>query len=149
MCVSGGGTSKPSTIEVTEEMEKEVMTLDDEETFGNFYKTISPSTSQVPAVILTEDDLCQIQSSTPTSVNSSSWFFVWWFTMMKRPDKISAKCENGYNNHWTLKCLQAHFHRCRTQASSSTSQKESGLQEPSAGPGCPQWHQAGLHRTEA
>lgn len=72
MCASGGSTSKPSTIEVTEEMEKEVMTLDDEETFGNFYKTISPSTSQVSAVILTEDDLCQIQSSTPTSVHSST-----------------------------------------------------------------------------
>lgn len=71
MCASGGSTSKPSTIEVTEEMEKEVMTLDDEETFGNFYKTISPSTSQDSAVVLTEDDLCQIQSSTPTSVNSS------------------------------------------------------------------------------
>lgn len=71
MCASGGSTTKPSTIEVTAEMEKEVMTLDDEETFGNFYKTISPSTLQDSAVILTEDDLSQIQSNTPTSVNSS------------------------------------------------------------------------------
>lgn len=71
MCASGGSTSKPSTIEVTAEMEKEVMTLDDEETFGNFYKTISPSTLQESAVILTEDDLSLIQSNTPTSVNSS------------------------------------------------------------------------------
>lgn len=52
-------------------MEKEVMTLDDEETFGNFYKPISPSTLQDSTVILTEDDLSQIQSNTPTSVNSS------------------------------------------------------------------------------
>lgn len=69
MCVSGGSTSKPSTIEVTAEMEKEVMTLDDEETFGNFYKPISPTTLQDSTVILTEDDLSQIQSNTPTSVN--------------------------------------------------------------------------------
>lgn len=71
LCASGGSTSKPSTIEVTAEMEKEVMTLDDEETFGNFYKTISPTTLQDSPVILTEDDLSQIQSNTPTSVHSS------------------------------------------------------------------------------
>lgn len=69
--MSGGSTGKPSTIEVTAEMEKEVMTLDDEETFGNFYKTLSPSTPQDSAVIMTEDDLSQIQSHTPTSVNLS------------------------------------------------------------------------------
>lgn len=69
MLVPGGITSKPSTIEVTAEMEKEVMTLDDEETFGNFYKAVSPSTLQDSAVILTEDDLSLIQSNTPTSVN--------------------------------------------------------------------------------
>ncbi|XP_011604434.2 supervillin [Takifugu rubripes] len=62
----GGSTSKPSTIEVTAELEKEVMTLDDEETFGNFYKSISPSALQDSALILTEDDLSQIQSNSPT-----------------------------------------------------------------------------------
>lgn len=70
MC-SGGSTSRPSTIEVTAELEKEVMTLDDEETFGNFYKTISPSTLQDSSLVLTEDDLSQIQINTPTSVHSS------------------------------------------------------------------------------
>lgn len=69
LCASGGSTSKPSTIEVTAELEKEVMTLDDEETFGNFYKSISPSALQDSALILTEDDLSQIQSNSPTSVN--------------------------------------------------------------------------------
>lgn len=71
LCASGGSTSKPSTIEVTAELEKEVMTLDDEETFGNFYKSISPSALQDSALILTEDDLSQIQSNSPTSVNIS------------------------------------------------------------------------------
>lgn len=71
LCASGGSTSKPSTIEVTAELEKEVMTLDDEETFGNFYKSISPSALQDSALILTEDDLRQIQSNSPTSVDIS------------------------------------------------------------------------------
>lgn len=114
MCVSGGSTSKPSAIEVTAEMEKEVMTLDDEETFGNFYKTISPATLQDSAVILTEDDLSQIQSDTPTSVNSSVStttddlklfseslrLILWLFTIMKRPNETSIKHDNDYNIHW-------------------------------------------------
>lgn len=82
-------------------------------------------------------------------LNHSYLFFVWLSTIMERPDERSPKCENDYHKHWMFECVQAHFHRRRTQASSSTSQKEPGLQEPSAGPGCPQWHQAGLHRTEA
>uniref|UniRef100_A0A8D3B996 Supervillin d n=1 Tax=Scophthalmus maximus TaxID=52904 RepID=A0A8D3B996_SCOMX len=45
------GKGKTSTIEVTAETEKEVMTLDDEETFGNFYKSV------------------QIQANTPKFVN--------------------------------------------------------------------------------
>uniref|UniRef100_A0AAQ5Z792 HP domain-containing protein n=1 Tax=Amphiprion ocellaris TaxID=80972 RepID=A0AAQ5Z792_AMPOC len=50
--VSGVSKSKASTIEVTAETEKEVMTLDDDETFGNFYKSISPSTLQDSSVTL-------------------------------------------------------------------------------------------------
>uniref|UniRef100_A0A8C4NME4 Supervillin d n=1 Tax=Dicentrarchus labrax TaxID=13489 RepID=A0A8C4NME4_DICLA len=65
MCGSGVSKSKTSTIEVTEEREKEVMTLDDEETFGNFYKAVSPSTLQDSSVVLTEEDLSQIQADTP------------------------------------------------------------------------------------
>lgn len=122
-CASGGSTNKPSTIEVTAELEKEVMTLDDEETFGNFYKPISPSATQDSAVILTQDDLSQIQSSTPTSVNSGhnsnrwldiiSWItrsciFVRLFDIMKSPDETSyvmgLKIEIGYNKH---QCLNA------------------------------------------
>ncbi|KAE8284025.1 Supervillin [Larimichthys crocea] len=61
----GVSKSKTSTIEVTAETEKEVMTLDDEETFGNFYKTVSPSTLLDSSVVLTEEDLSQIQPNTP------------------------------------------------------------------------------------
>ncbi|XP_035525445.1 supervillin [Morone saxatilis] len=61
----GVSKSKTSTIEVTEEREKEVMTLDDDETFGNFYKAVSPSALQDSSVVLTEEDLCQIQADTP------------------------------------------------------------------------------------
>ncbi|GLD62946.1 supervillin-like protein [Lates japonicus] len=61
----GVSKSKTSTIEVTAETEKEVMTLDDEETFGNFYKSISPSTLQDSTVVVTEEDLSQIQANTP------------------------------------------------------------------------------------
>nr|XP_046232805.1 supervillin [Scatophagus argus] len=66
----GVSTSKPSTIEVTEEREKEVMTLDDEETFGNFYRSVSPSMLQDSSVVLTEEDLSQIQADTPKLTSS-------------------------------------------------------------------------------
>ncbi len=69
--VSGVSTSKTSTIEVTAELEKEVMTLDDEETFGNFYKSVSPSTLHDSSVVLTEEDLSQIQADTPKLVYSN------------------------------------------------------------------------------
>lgn len=46
-------------------------------------------------------------------------------------------------------CLQAHLCCRRTQASSASSQKKSGLQEPSEDAGCTQWHPSGLHRAEA
>uniref|UniRef100_A0A3B5LGM4 Supervillin d n=1 Tax=Xiphophorus couchianus TaxID=32473 RepID=A0A3B5LGM4_9TELE len=61
----GVGKAKSSTIEVTEEMEKEVMTLDDDETFGNFYKPVSPSTLLESSMVLTEEDLSDIQADTP------------------------------------------------------------------------------------
>lgn len=64
----GGSSSKTSTIEVMAETEKEVMTLDDEETFGNFYKSVPPSMLQESTVVLTEDDLSRIQTHTPKSV---------------------------------------------------------------------------------
>uniref|UniRef100_A0A8C5GMY2 Supervillin-like n=1 Tax=Gouania willdenowi TaxID=441366 RepID=A0A8C5GMY2_GOUWI len=54
-----------STIEVTAETEKEVMTLDDEETFGNFYKSVATSIVQNSSVVVTEDDLSQIQANSP------------------------------------------------------------------------------------
>uniref|UniRef100_A0A7N6BM18 HP domain-containing protein n=1 Tax=Anabas testudineus TaxID=64144 RepID=A0A7N6BM18_ANATE len=61
---SGISKSKTSTIEVTAETEKEVMTLDDQETFGNFFKSASHSTLQ-DSVVVTEEDLSQIQADTP------------------------------------------------------------------------------------
>ncbi|XP_057681677.1 supervillin isoform X2 [Corythoichthys intestinalis] len=59
----GVSTTKTSTIEVTAEAEKEVMTLDDDETFGNFYKSVSPSVFQ--DVVVTEEDLSKILANTP------------------------------------------------------------------------------------
>lgn len=67
--------SKTSTIEVTTETEKEVMTLDDDETFGNFYRSVSPSSLQDSSVVLTEDDLSQIQADTPKLVHDNKFFF--------------------------------------------------------------------------
>uniref|UniRef100_A0AAR2IKQ0 HP domain-containing protein n=1 Tax=Pygocentrus nattereri TaxID=42514 RepID=A0AAR2IKQ0_PYGNA len=61
----GVGSSKPSTIEVTEEKEKEVMALDDEETFGRFYKCISPTTLSSSLLLDKEEDFSTIQSDTP------------------------------------------------------------------------------------
>ncbi|XP_071754746.2 supervillin isoform X1 [Centroberyx gerrardi] len=60
----GVGKSRTSTIEVTAETEKEVMTLDDDETFGSFYKAVSPSALS-SSVVLTEDDLSELQADTP------------------------------------------------------------------------------------
>lgn len=72
---SGVSKSKTSTIEVTTETEKEVMTLDDDETFGNFYRSVSPSSLQDSSVVLTEDDLSQIQADTPKLVHDNKFFF--------------------------------------------------------------------------
>ncbi|CAL8301557.1 unnamed protein product [Lota lota] len=65
----GAGHGKASTIEVTAETEKEVMTLDDEETFGSFYKTASPLDSSVLAADI---DLSQIQSNTPILTSTTA-----------------------------------------------------------------------------
>uniref|UniRef100_A0A6Q2WT51 HP domain-containing protein n=1 Tax=Esox lucius TaxID=8010 RepID=A0A6Q2WT51_ESOLU len=54
-----------STIEVTAETEKEVMTLDDEETFGRFYKPVSPSSRNSGITALTQEDLRDLQADTP------------------------------------------------------------------------------------
>lgn len=62
---TGVSKSKTSTIEVTAEMEKEVMKLDDEETFGNFYRSVSPSAIQDTGVVVTEEDLSQIPTESP------------------------------------------------------------------------------------
>lgn len=61
----GGSKNKTSTIEVTTEMEKEVMKPDDEETFGNFYRAVSPSKLQESSVVLTEEDLTELEADTP------------------------------------------------------------------------------------
>ncbi|XP_060717028.1 supervillin isoform X2 [Tachysurus vachellii] len=55
---SKGVSSKPSTIEVTEEKEKEVMTLDDDETFQRFFKSPMPMspTSQTSNLILDKEE---------------------------------------------------------------------------------------------
>lgn len=65
----GVSKSKISTVEVTAETEKEVMTLDDDETFGNFYKSLSPSTLHDSSMVLTMEDLSQIQPDTPKLVH--------------------------------------------------------------------------------
>lgn len=51
-----GVSSKPSTIEVTEEKEKEVMTLDDDETFHRFFKSPMSPTSQTSNLILDKEE---------------------------------------------------------------------------------------------
>ncbi|KAK5905962.1 hypothetical protein CgunFtcFv8_001867 [Champsocephalus gunnari] len=61
----GVSKNKISTVEVTAETEKEVMTLDDDETFGNFYKTVSPTSLHDSSIVLTEEDFSQIHTNTP------------------------------------------------------------------------------------
>ncbi|XP_067225073.1 supervillin isoform X1 [Chanodichthys erythropterus] len=56
---------KNSTIEVMEEKEKEVMTLDDEETFGRFYSCLSPTTLSSIVLMGEEEDFNIILSDTP------------------------------------------------------------------------------------
>ncbi|CAN9509238.1 unnamed protein product [Ophioblennius macclurei] len=66
----GVSKSKTSTIEVTAETEKEVMTLDDDETFGNFYKSVPASVLQDSSVTVTEEDLSQIKTNAPKLVSA-------------------------------------------------------------------------------
>jgi len=56
---------KNSTIEVMEEKEKEVMTLDDEETFGRFYSSLSPTTLSSSVLLGKEEDFSILLSDTP------------------------------------------------------------------------------------
>ncbi|XP_059893675.1 supervillin-like isoform X2 [Gadus macrocephalus] len=65
----GGGHGKASTIEVTAEAEKEVMTLDDEETFGRFYKAASSLDS---GVAVADIDLSLIQSDAPILTSATA-----------------------------------------------------------------------------
>uniref|UniRef100_A0A8B9K8W1 Supervillin d n=1 Tax=Astyanax mexicanus TaxID=7994 RepID=A0A8B9K8W1_ASTMX len=66
----GSTSSKSSTIEVTEEKEKEVMSLDDEETFGRFYKCVSPTALSSSLLLDEEEDFSAIQSDTPKLTSS-------------------------------------------------------------------------------
>uniref|UniRef100_A0A8C8JSR1 HP domain-containing protein n=1 Tax=Oncorhynchus tshawytscha TaxID=74940 RepID=A0A8C8JSR1_ONCTS len=63
--LAGLGHSRTSTIEVTAETEKEVMTLDDEETFGRFYKPVSPTARGAVVTALTEEEFSDLQADTP------------------------------------------------------------------------------------
>ncbi|KAK7122880.1 hypothetical protein R3I94_019855 [Phoxinus phoxinus] len=64
--LSNKGTGmKNSTIEVMEEKEKEVMTLDDEETFGRFYSSLSPTTLSSSVMLGEEEDFNILLSDTP------------------------------------------------------------------------------------
>ncbi|XP_077086358.1 supervillin-like [Siphateles boraxobius] len=60
-----GTGMKNSTIEVMEEKEKEVMTLDDEETFGRFYSSLSPTTLSSSVLLGEEEDFSILLSDTP------------------------------------------------------------------------------------
>ncbi|XP_019738899.1 supervillin-like isoform X2 [Hippocampus comes] len=59
----GASKSTTSTIEVTAEAEKEVMALDDDETFGSFFASVSPSALR--DVLVTEEDLSHVQANAP------------------------------------------------------------------------------------
>ncbi|XP_073684275.1 supervillin isoform X2 [Garra rufa] len=61
----GVAGTKNSTIEVMEEKEKEVMTLDDEEMFGRFYNCLSPTALSSSVLLVEEEDFSIIQSDTP------------------------------------------------------------------------------------
>uniref|UniRef100_A0A8C6SM77 Supervillin d n=1 Tax=Neogobius melanostomus TaxID=47308 RepID=A0A8C6SM77_9GOBI len=66
----GSSSGKPSTIEVTKETEKEIMTLDDDETFGSFYKPVSPTSLQESTITVTEEAFSEISADTPTLTSS-------------------------------------------------------------------------------
>lgn len=60
-----GVSNKPSTIEVMEEKEKEVMTLDDDETFQRFFKSMSPTTLTTSLILDEEEDFSALQFDSP------------------------------------------------------------------------------------
>ncbi|KAG5854813.1 hypothetical protein ANANG_G00041740 [Anguilla anguilla] len=60
-----GTGPRETSIKVTAETVKEVMTLDDEETFGRFYKAVSPTALGPVASIDSVADFSVIQSNTP------------------------------------------------------------------------------------
>ncbi|XP_062859265.1 supervillin isoform X2 [Trichomycterus rosablanca] len=66
----GEQSSKSSTVEVTEEQEKEVMTLDDDETFGRFYKPMSPSALTPGVLLAKEEDFSALQFDSPKLTSS-------------------------------------------------------------------------------
>lgn len=59
-----------TSIKVTEEKVKEVMTLDDEETFGRFYRAVSPSTLGSSGALDSTQDFSNIQTHTPKLTSS-------------------------------------------------------------------------------
>lgn len=67
MCVNvlTGESSKPSTIEVMEEKEKEVMILDDDETFQRFFKSMSPTSLSSNLLLDEEEDFSTLQFDSP------------------------------------------------------------------------------------
>lgn len=67
MCVTmpAGLSSKPSTIEVMEEKEKEVMTLGDDEVFQRFFKPVSPTSLSSNLLLDEEEDFSALQFDTP------------------------------------------------------------------------------------
>ncbi|KAF4085204.1 hypothetical protein AMELA_G00114930 [Ameiurus melas] len=67
---SKGVSSKPSTIEVMEEKEKEVMTLDDDETFQRFFKSMSPTTLSANLLLDEEEDFSALQFDSPKLTTS-------------------------------------------------------------------------------
>lgn len=70
---------------MTAETEKEVMTLDDEETFGRFYKPVSPTARGAVVTALTEEEFSDLQADTP---------------------KYGSVCVNGaiYKLYWNRSC---------------------------------------------
>lgn len=63
--VPSGVNSKPSTIEVTEEKEKEVMSPDDDETFQRFFRPMSPTSPSSDLLLDEEADFSTLQFDSP------------------------------------------------------------------------------------
>ncbi|XP_051925286.1 supervillin [Hippocampus zosterae] len=59
----GVGKSATSTIQVTAEAEKEVMALDDDETFGSFFASVSLSAPR--DAVVTQEDLSRVRADAP------------------------------------------------------------------------------------